>query len=109
MDAEQVSIISDIVIGLSAVFVAIVAFYGLQTWRRELTGKAKFEVARKAMLLGIRLKAGFQGAVDMFSSSTESTERTNKESETPEEKRVLDEWYARGRRLQPLVEDLRKF
>jgi len=109
MDAEQISLISDIVVGVSAVFVAGVAFFGLQTWRKELTGKAKFEIARNTTLLSSRLKAEFQDAVNIFTSSAESIGRVKSESETPEESQVLNEWYARGHHLQPLSDDLRKF
>ncbi len=108
MDAELVSLVSDIVLGLCAVVVAVVAFFGLRTWREELTGKAKFKVARNVMLLGFKLNADFQAARNPFTWHGEHDGRQQRENESQDESRVLDEWYARNRRLQPLIEDLQK-
>lgn len=108
MDAELVSLLSDIAIGVAAVVVAAVSVFGLRTWRKELTGKAKFNVARNVMLLAFKLKADFQRATNLMTRPGEFVDRPHGENESPGESRVLDEWYARQRRLQPLVEDLQK-
>jgi len=108
MDAELVSIASDIAVGVSALIVAGVAFFGVRRWRKELTGKAKFDVARNVMLLGYRLQAYFEGARNPFTYSVEYTGRSRQENEPSNVSQVLDEWYARGSRLKPLIEDLQK-
>ena len=108
MDAELVSIASDIAVGVSALIVAGVAFFGVRRWRKELTGKAKFDAARNVMLLGFRLNAGFESARNPFTFSTEHTGRSRQENEPANVSQVLDEWYARGSRLKPLYEDLVK-
>lgn len=108
MDAETVSLISHIAIGVSAIFVAVMAFLGLRTWRKELTGKAKFALARDVMLLGFKLKAHFEDARNPFTYSTEYTGRSWQESESPGVSQVLNEWYARANRLKPLQENLIK-
>lgn len=108
MEAELVSLLSDIAIGVAAVVVAVVGVFGLCTWRKELTGKAKFNVARNVMLLAFKLKADFEWATNPMTSSGEFVDRPHGEKESPDESRVLDEWHARQRRLQPLVEDLQK-
>lgn len=108
MDAELVSIASDIAVGVSALTVAGVAFFGVRRWRKELTGKAKFDAARNVMLLGFRLNAGFESARNPFTYSTEYTGRSRQENEPSDVSQVLDEWYARGSRLKPLQEDLVK-
>jgi hypothetical protein len=102
------SLISDIVVGVSALGVAVIAFFGLRTWRRELTGKAKFTVARDVMLLGFKLKAHFEDARNPFTYSTEFAGRSWQESESPGVSQVLNEWYARANRLKPLQENLIK-
>ncbi len=94
MDGELVSIASDITIGVSALVVAIVAFCGLRTWRRELTGKAKFEVARNVMSSSLRLRDQFKWARFPITSSAESVGRSRQEDENAEVSRVLDIWYA---------------
>lgn len=43
---ELISCIKDIIISLAALSAAIVAIYGITSWRRELKGKANFETAR---------------------------------------------------------------
>jgi len=108
MDAAAISMISDIVIGVCALFVAIIAFLGLQTWRKELTGRAKFDVARTVMRLCLKLTRGFGAARDPFTSYIECTGRLRQEHESPSVSQVLDEWYARAKRLEPLHEDLIK-
>ncbi|MCD6299940.1 MAG: hypothetical protein J7L78_02065 [Dehalococcoidales bacterium] len=108
MSSELVSLISDIAIGASAIFVAVMAFLGLQTWRKELTGKAEFDLAHNLMLTGFKLKAHFEDARNPFTYSTESAGRSRQEDETPNVSQVLDEWYARASRLKPLQEDLIK-
>jgi hypothetical protein len=108
MSTELTSMVSDIVVGLSALFVALVAFKGLQTWRRELTGKAKFEIARSLMSLALKLSAGFKASRDIFTFSGESTDRSRQENESSNVSQVLDEWYARSNRLKPLHENLIK-
>ena len=104
----MVSLVSDIVVGISAAVVAALAFFGLQTWRKELIGKAKFDLARNIMLLGIRLESAFQWVRFPPSSSRESLDRQRKENESAKESQVLDEWYIRWDRLRPLVENLQK-
>ena len=108
MSSELVSLISDIAIGTSAIFVAVMAFLGLQTWRKELTGKAKFDLAHDLMLTGFKLKAHSEDARNPFTYLTESAGRSRQEDETPNVSQVLDEWYAKASRLKPLQEDLIK-
>jgi len=108
MDAELITIVSDIFIIVSAAVVAVVAIFGLCTWRKELTGKAKFESARDVILLSFRLRRNFQRARNPFTSSLESSDRPRREDESQNESRVLDESHAKNRRLQPLIEDLQK-
>lgn len=104
----MVSIISDIIVGVSAAIVAIVVFFGLRTWRKELTGKATFDIARNIMLLGIKLDADFQRVRHPIISSMEFIDRQRKEDESKEESSLLNEWHARWTRLRPLFENLQK-
>jgi hypothetical protein len=108
MSTSFISLLSGILVSISAIVVAVVAFYGLRTWRKELTGKAKFEVARNLMLLGFKFKDAFQWATNPFTSSGEHAARQRQENESPNVSMVLDEWYARDRRLVTLHEYLGK-
>jgi len=64
--ADKIALSKDILLGLSAVAVAAFAWIGLRAWRRELTGKAKFDNARSMMRLGSELKDAFDRARNPF-------------------------------------------
>ena len=56
---EAASIVKDILVSISAIIVAGAAIWGLRTWRKELTGKAKFDIARNIMRLALKLEGDF--------------------------------------------------
>ena len=76
--AVVIAIIKDILLCLSAVAVAVFAWIGLKTWRRELTGKARFETARSMMRSGSELKAAFEQARNPFTMAHEWADRQPK-------------------------------
>ncbi len=104
----MVSLASDIIVALCAAFVAGIAFVGINSWRKELGGKAKFELARNIMLLSLKLEANFEWARYGLSTSWESTDRRRKDDESLKEAELLDQWYIRRQRLRPLLENLQK-
>ncbi len=104
--SEFVSMGSDVVVALAALIAAIVAFRGVKQWRKELTGKAKFEIARKMALLGFQFQERFRQARGPITFAGESAERIKSEDETPQERVALDEHFARQARLRPLGEIL---
>jgi hypothetical protein len=103
-----ISLTKDILLGLSAIAVAFFAWLGLKTWRKELTGKAKFEAARNMMHLALGLQASLKDALNPFTNSYEFIGREKQESESPGVSQVLGEWYARVNRLKPIVERFNK-
>lgn len=60
--AEAFQLVTDSVTTLAVVAGIIIAGMGLQTWRRELHGKAEYELARKVLLGVYRIR----DAVDQF-------------------------------------------
>lgn len=100
--------VTDLLVALSAVAVAAATWWGLNTWRKELKGKARFEVARSAMRSANKLKELFKGTRQPLLSSLEYAGRQRGEDEQPEVANILNEWYALNRRLEPLVEELCK-
>jgi hypothetical protein len=104
--AEVVSSVSNTFVAAASVLVAAAALYGLFTWRRELTGKARFEVARKVALLSYEINAAFKWARSPYSPSAEAAARPKREDESSGEARVLDEWFLRSNRTQTLREKL---
>ncbi len=107
MEAVNIcSIIKDALLALSAVVVAFIAWQGLQTWRKELTGKARFDCARKLMHLGFELRSNFSAARNPFGYAR--IDRKGDENEREKESEVVNEWEARRIRANPLGESLNK-
>jgi len=105
---ETISVVSDAFVALSALAVAIIGFIGLRQWREELTGKAKFEVARKIVTLSFQFRDEFGRARSPLTFGGEAAERPKFGGETEEETQLLDECFARKKRLEPLQESMRK-
>ncbi len=101
-----ISIIKDIVLGLSALTVAILALIGLNTWRKELTGRAKFETARNMMRLSLKFQANLEGVRFPVTHYSEYANRTKQAGESISESSVLDEWYAKTNRINAVFENL---
>jgi hypothetical protein len=106
MNTELVSIITSIITAASAFAVAGMAYFGINTWRKELTGKAKFELAKAIMVLSRKVQAEFEWA--RFPITFEHSNRPKLENESSEMSRILDLYDIRGQRLKPLGEDLAK-
>ncbi len=100
------SVVKDVILALSAVVVAVIAFLGLRTWRRELTGKAKFECARKLMQLGYEMRSNFSAARNPFGYAR--IDRKEDENETGKESQVINQWEERRNLAKPLSESINK-
>lgn len=53
---DIISIGKDVIVAIATVLAASVAIYGLNSWRRETQGKARFEAARAFLLAGYRAR-----------------------------------------------------
>lgn len=105
---ELISVLSNALVGLSALAVAIIGLIGLRQWRAELTGKTKFDIARKMAILAFQYRDEYKRARNPFTFSGESSERQKAENETADETNILDEYFARKKRIAPLQETLRQ-
>jgi len=109
MDATDIiSIIKDVFLGLSAIAIAFFAWLGLRTWRKELTGKAKFETARNIMQLGLELKQRLGWVRHPFTSPSEYVDRTTLVEESDAISHVFNEWHVKTKRFNSVVESLNK-
>jgi hypothetical protein len=57
---EIAPLVTNVLLGIAVVVTGIVAVIGLRSWRRELEGKAKFEVARDLIRATYRLREAIQ-------------------------------------------------
>jgi hypothetical protein len=98
----MVNTMIDIVVAISAIVVAVAAAVGISTWRKELTGKAIFEAAKKMMASAYRVIDSYQWTVSLMTSSSESIDRPRQSSESEAMNLLLNEWYAKGKRFESL-------
>ena len=56
---EWISAIKEIIIGLSAVLATIFAYIGLNTWRKELKGKAEYQLAKDVLKSVYKVRDAF--------------------------------------------------
>ena len=108
MTAQVVSVLSDIAVGGSAIVIALAAVKGLRAWRKEMTGKAKFEVSRTVMRHSTKAADLFRLVRFPVVQSDEWYGREVSQGESSAEAAVLNEWYARSRRLEAVVERLQR-
>ena len=87
---------------------AFFAWLGLKTWRRELIGKEKFETARRMMHVGFEVKDRFEWVRNIFTRSNEWTERVPQPTETEPVRQILNEWYAKSKRLELLHDSIQQ-
>ncbi len=101
---EFVSMLSATLVGVAA----IVGVAGLWKWRSETIGKARFQVARNMIRLTLQFRAEFKSARNPLTLPHEWADRKRDDNESPAEGNVLNEFFARGKRLERLSETILK-
>lgn len=71
---EIVSAIKDVLVGSAAAITGTVAIFGYNSWRRELTGKAQFEIGRELLKATYRLRDKIKQCRSPFISAAEFPE-----------------------------------
>ena len=98
----------DVVVALSAGTVAIVALLGLRAWKKELTGKARFETANHMWRLGSEFSARVTGIRLFRPNPVEWTDRVPPQGESYRVSGVLNDRHAIDKRLISVRESLDK-
>ena len=104
---ELVQVIADLTVTLTGLVIAIVAVCGISQWRRELQGKARFDVVRRLTYSALEFRDRYKRARSMWTDPSESAVRQAHPDESQAETRHRNEYSARFRRLEPLQETLR--
>jgi hypothetical protein len=73
-------IIKDIVTILATATAAIVAIIGLQTWKRQITGKAEYDLARRVLIASYKVRDAFVEN-KLFFSERDNPEESKKKHE----------------------------
>jgi len=97
---EAAKTFSDIAVGVSAILVVVFGVLGFRQWKRELKGRSRFELARRIALNASDFRERFHYARDPCTSPLEYAGRRKKPDEDPRATPILDEWYARAKRLE---------
>lgn len=104
---ELLSVVSNLAVGVSAIFAAVLAFSGLRQWRAELVGRTRFDLARRIAKLAYQFQDQMHSARFPFTMPGEAANRERAEGESPELTAVEDEMFARFERLRPVRDTVR--
>ena len=96
--------ITSIIQSAAVLVVAIPAFRGLNSWRVQLLGKKKIELAEEALVLAYELQAAIEWARHPVSYGGEGQERPNRDQETDAIRNTNDSYYSRVSRLNESME-----
>ncbi len=100
--------IANIVTSITAVIVAIVAIKGLNAWKRELKGKARYEAASKLMIACLSFQPAFAAARSPAIWWWQGGSRPRDPDEQPDRSPILDRLVIHRHRLEPLVSILER-
>ena len=107
---EWVSVGSDVVVAVAAGATAYAAVRGLRSWRRELEGRAHFDVARGLIKAAFRLRNELERARSRFIHASEFPETFNVgSSSTPPEETARAYGHMFARRWEPIWPALQEF
>jgi hypothetical protein len=87
------NLLFDIVKSISIIIASIVAIYGINSWRREIKWKRKYELAEEALSLFYEVEDAISIIRSPLSSNSEGTTRKQGENERNEDTEILDRAY----------------
>ena len=104
---ELIQGIADSLVGISAVAVAIIAYLGLKTWKKELIGKTELEVAQDLLEAVFRMRDSIRDCraseIDFMSEFPEP----NKNSTCSKEEDIINcLFYTYENRFQKILEGI---
>jgi hypothetical protein len=91
--AEIVSSVANTLTALAALATAWIAFAGLRTWRAEMIGRRKADLAEEVLAGFYRVQSILTYVRSQASYSGEAKDRLGRESEEVELRRTLDAYY----------------
>ena len=106
---QLAKILSDVGVGLAGFVAAGIGFFGYGAWKREMVGKATYEVAKDAVRKAFAFRSAFHEARKFVVVPAEWSDREKQPGELPAVSKVLDKKYAamqRGIGLQKARNDL---
>jgi len=101
---DLISVLSEIVVGISAVVAIIAGIFGFRKWRTELRDKVGLELALKIALLAQEFRDKFNWVRNPLTYRSEIAERQKGDHETNERDWKKDAYFAKANRLRSLQE-----
>ncbi len=68
---KYVTLIKDVITGLSAITAAVIAILGLQAWKKQLKGKTEYELAQRLLRATYKVREAFAWVRNPFQSAAE--------------------------------------
>ncbi|AIF98278.1 hypothetical protein [Alteromonas australica] len=108
MAVEYITAFKDVCLSIAAITTAFVAISGLKSWRKELRGKADFEVARGLIRATYKLRDELTYSRSPFTSANEFPEGYDPLNKTPEKE--AEAWaYIFTNRWKPISDAVQEF
>ena len=108
MSVELITAFKDICLSVAAIVTASVAIWGLKSWKKELSGKADFDVARGLIRATYKLRDEISYGRNPFTSAHEFPEGYDPLNKTPENQ--SEAWaYVFTNRWKPIAESVQEF
>lgn len=89
----KVETIFSIIESIAVVFASIVAYMGVNAWRKEAKWKREYELAEEVLALFYDAAERMKIIRSMFGFSSEGSTRKQSADETPEQTRILNDGY----------------
>ena len=93
MSPEWVDAICSVVSTLAVLFGAVLAYWGVDNWRRQLKGTTEYQLALKILQSVYKIQDEAKATRSHASLSSESADRPKAEHEDPEKTSLLDQQY----------------
>jgi len=108
LSVEYITVFKDVCLSVAAIVTASVAIYGLRSWKKELSGKANFEVARGLIRSTYRLRDEISYGRSPFTSAHEFPKGYDPLNKAPEKE--AEAWsHVFTNRWKPIAEAVQEF
>lgn len=105
---DIISLSSDILVGISAIIVGCIGIIGLKQWKAELTGRSKFEIARKVSVLVVQFREKFHKSRSRDFIMTDPGKYYDENGESDDAWFTLAEYSNQSKKVQTLRDILDK-
>jgi len=108
MAIEYITALKDVCLSIAAITAAVVAISGLKSWRKELRGKADFEIARSLIRATYKLRDEITYSRSPFTSASEFPEGYDPLNKTS--KKEAEAWaFIFTNRWKPIADAIQEF